>query len=172
MADQRLKSTLFPSRVPTGISLSRRRPSFLGERYLPGLEYEMCTSYNVINNRASVAHSFKVSFKSFSAGVIRPASLSNVLEAIPDELCNLTELTDLNLVRNKLVALPDRCVRRTMVDRPRFDTRVDSRRLTPYHISISRPRSNPRSGLGLGFRDEYISTIFDEAGPSRKQHIF
>ncbi|CAM9339744.1 unnamed protein product, partial [Laminaria digitata] len=33
---------------------------------------------------------------------------SNVLEAIPDALCNLTGLTDLNLVRNKLVALPDR----------------------------------------------------------------
>lgn len=45
----------------------------------------------------------------------RSVSLSNDLQAIPDELCNLTGLTDLNLVRNKLVALPDRCVCRYMV---------------------------------------------------------
>ena len=33
---------------------------------------------------------------------------SNALEKIPDGLCDLTALTELNLVRNKLGALPDR----------------------------------------------------------------
>lgn len=34
---------------------------------------------------------------------------SNALEEIPDGLCDLTALTELNLVRNKLRTLPDRC---------------------------------------------------------------
>lgn len=33
---------------------------------------------------------------------------SNALEEIPEGLCDLTALTELNLVRNKLGALPDR----------------------------------------------------------------
>lgn len=33
---------------------------------------------------------------------------SNALEEIPDGVCDLTALTELNLVRNKLGSLPDR----------------------------------------------------------------
>lgn len=33
---------------------------------------------------------------------------SNALEHVPEGLCELTALTELNLVRNRLVALPER----------------------------------------------------------------
>lgn len=42
---------------------------------------------------------------------------SNALEEIPDGVCDLTALTELNLVRNKLGSLPDRCEEEELASR-------------------------------------------------------
>lgn len=48
------------------------------------------------------------------AFILHTTTISNLLAEIPDGLCDLAELTDLNLVRNKLVKLPDRCLIKAM----------------------------------------------------------